>query len=46
MDAQAADGDQIAAVVTNLIDNAVRFTPGKGDVEIAVWRIDGEGGYQ
>jgi two-component system phosphate regulon sensor histidine kinase PhoR len=37
-----ADRDRIGQVITNLLENAVRFSPGGGDVEAALSRCDGE----
>jgi two-component system phosphate regulon sensor histidine kinase PhoR len=37
-----ADRDRIGQVITNLLENALRFSPGGGDVEAALARCDGE----
>lgn len=37
-----ADGDMILRVLTNLLDNAVKFTPAGGDITLDVERAEGE----
>ncbi|MCL5264080.1 MAG: ATP-binding protein [Chloroflexi bacterium] len=37
-----ADRNQVDVVLTNLIDNAIRYSPRGGDVEITVSKMDGE----
>lgn len=36
-----ADRDRVAQVLTNLISNACKYTPGKGTVVVAIHRTDG-----
>jgi signal transduction histidine kinase len=37
------DREKIERVLYNLIDNAIKFTPGRADVAINVQRVDGNG---
>ena len=39
-----ADRDRLYQAVSNLVDNAVKYSPAHGEVRIDVWRRDGEGG--
>jgi len=38
-----ADVQRLEAVVRNMVDNAVKYSPGGGDVECTVWREGGRG---
>jgi signal transduction histidine kinase len=39
-----ADGDRLAQVFSNLVDNAIKFNPSGGKIQIKTWR-DGSSGY-
>ena len=41
-----ADADRIDQVISNLIDNAIRFSPAGGQVRVRVWRDTGEAGIE
>jgi heavy metal sensor kinase len=40
------DRERLRQVIGNLIDNAIRFAPRGSEVELSVWRTDGEAGVR
>ncbi|MHB1417894.1 MAG: ATP-binding protein, partial [Chloroflexota bacterium] len=39
-----ADRERIEEVLVSLVDNAIKYSPGGGDIEVAVWAREGKAG--